>query len=62
MSKIDGRLNLTLKKKWFDMIDQGKKTEEYREYKPYWIGRLCFRHRGLMSGTGSKQQNAENFQ
>ncbi len=33
-------LHLTLKKKWFDMIASGEKTEEYREIKPYWIKRL----------------------
>lgn len=33
-------LNLTLKKKWFDMIASGEKKEEYREIKPYWIKRL----------------------
>jgi hypothetical protein len=33
-------LHLTLKKKWFDMIDAGIKTEEYRELKDYWITRL----------------------
>lgn len=33
-------LNLTLKKQWFDMIRSGKKTEEYREVKEYWIKRL----------------------
>ena len=33
-------LNLTLKKKWFDLIASGKKTEEYREIKPYWTIRL----------------------
>lgn len=33
-------LHLTLKKKWFDLIKSGEKTEEYREYKPYWIKRL----------------------
>lgn len=45
-------LHLTLKKKWFDMILSGKKTEEYREIKPYWTKRLlgksydnvCFRN------------------
>ena len=30
-------LKLTLKKKWFDMILSGEKTEEYREMKPYWL-------------------------
>lgn len=33
-------LHLTLKKKWFDMIASGEKTEEYREIKPYWWKRL----------------------
>lgn len=33
-------LHLTLKKQWFDMILSGDKKEEYREIKPYWIGRL----------------------
>lgn len=33
-------LHMTLKKKWFDMIFFGEKTEEYREIKPYWIKRL----------------------
>lgn len=33
-------LKLTLKKKWFDMILSGEKTEEYREIKPYWESRL----------------------
>ena len=33
-------LHLTLKKKWFDMIISGQKTEEYREIKPYWTRRI----------------------
>ena len=33
-------LDLVLKKKWFDMIASGEKTEEYREIKPYWESRL----------------------
>lgn len=37
MKKI---LNLVIKKKWFDMIVSGKKPEEYREIKPYWLIRL----------------------
>lgn len=31
---------LTLKRKWFDMILNGIKTEEYRDDKPYWQVRL----------------------
>lgn len=33
-------LHLPLKKEWYDMIESGVKTEEYREVKPYWINRL----------------------
>lgn len=33
-------LHLTLKKQWFDMIAEGRKTEEYREIKTYWSDRL----------------------
>ena len=33
-------LYLTLKKKWYDMILSGEKTEEYREIKKYWTVRL----------------------
>lgn len=33
-------LHLVLKSKWYDMIESGKKKEEYREIKPYWEKRL----------------------
>lgn len=33
-------LYLPLKKEWYEMIESGVKTEEYREIKPYWIDRL----------------------
>lgn len=33
-------LQLTLKKKWFDMTKSGIKTEDYREINEYWIRRL----------------------
>ena len=33
-------LVLPIKKKWFDMIASGEKTEEYREIKPYYDKRL----------------------
>ena len=33
-------LYLPLKKQWYEMIESGVKTEEYREIKPYWINRL----------------------
>jgi len=45
-------LHLTLKRRWYDMIESGVKREEYREIKPYWNVRLgrrkyyavCFRN------------------
>ena len=33
-------LDLPLKAKWYDMIESGEKTEEYREIKPYWETRF----------------------
>lgn len=34
-------LHLTLTKRWFEMIRNGTKTEEYREVKEHWIARLA---------------------
>lgn len=33
-------LHLPLKAQWYEMIESGTKTEEYREIKPYWLKRL----------------------
>lgn len=33
-------LHLPLKAKWYNMIESGEKTEEYREIKDYWLKRL----------------------
>ena len=33
-------LHLSLKKEWYEMIESGVKTEEYREIKPYWESRI----------------------
>jgi hypothetical protein len=33
-------LQLSLKKKWFNLTKSGEKTEDYREIKLYWIKRL----------------------
>lgn len=41
-------LDLPLKKEWYDMIESGIKTEEYREIKPYWVKRLTMYHNGLL--------------
>ena len=53
-------LYLTLKKKWFDLIADGEKTEEYREIKPYWINRFVdtWEHvgpkKGLLPNAGNQ--------
>lgn len=36
-------LDLSLKWEWYDMIDRGEKTEEYREIKDYYLKRLVYR-------------------
>lgn len=38
-------LDLVLKHKWYDLIANGDKKEEYRELKPYWCKRImkCIR-------------------
>lgn len=36
-------LDLSLKRKWYDMIERGEKTEEYREIKDYYLKRLVYR-------------------
>lgn len=33
-------LHLVLIGKWYDMIESGEKTEEYRETKHYWVKRI----------------------
>lgn len=38
---MDNILHLPLKAEWYNLIESGIKTEEYREIKPYWIKRLC---------------------
>ena len=38
--KINKTLCLPLKKEWYEMIESGVKTEEYREIKPYWNKRF----------------------
>ncbi len=35
-------LHLSLRYQWYDMIERGEKTEEYREIKDYWLHRLVF--------------------
>ena len=41
-------LQLSLKKKWFDMTKSGEKTEDYREINSYWFKRLVWNHRDIL--------------
>ena len=58
-------LSLVLKRKWFDMIASGEKTEEYREIKPYWVSRLggCFKwcSQNLLGFPFNRCVNCENI-
>lgn len=37
-------LHLVLKHKWYDLIESGQKTVEYRDMTPYWINRIIKKH------------------
>ena len=50
-------LRLPITKKWFEMIESGEKTEEYREIKPYW--RVRFHKAGLCFENGMPKAPAE---
>ena len=39
-------LDLSLKHEWYNMIEQGEKREEYRDFRPYYANRLLF-HKNL---------------
>lgn len=43
-------LDLVLKRKWYEMIQNGEKTEEYRKISDYWVRRLCGVVRNLETG------------
>ena len=49
-------LDLPLKAKWYEMIESGVKTEEYREIKPYWSKRLLGLDAPLFSHRYGYQQ------
>ena len=55
MSERITELVLPIKRKWFDMIIAGDKTEEYREIKPYWTKR--FKTIGLLDDGGNPTHN-----
>ena len=54
-------LNLTLKKKWFDMILSGTKKEEYREIKPYWSKRFEGKSYDVIVFRNGYQKDSPSF-
>jgi len=54
-------LHLTINKKWFDMILSGKKTEEYREIKPYYNLRLIGKEYDTVVFRNGYASNAPQF-
>jgi len=55
-------LHLTLKKKWFDLIKSGEKTEEYREIKDYWTTRLKGKEFDIVRFRNGYQKNAPQME
>lgn len=51
-------LHLNVKKKYFDQIKAGTKTEEYREYKKYWQKRLFDKEFDYIIFKNGYQKNA----
>lgn len=42
--KINNMLKLPLKTKWYQLIEDGIKTEEYRDINAYYCARLCAKY------------------
>ena len=54
-------LDLVLKGKWFDMIKEGIKREEYREIKPYWTKRLFSKNFNIVKFRRGYTKNSLTF-
>jgi len=54
-------LHLNLKRKWFDMISFGEKTEEYLELKPYWDARLKGKSFDVITFSNGYSKNAPSI-
>ena len=55
-------LHLPLRKLWYEMIENGIKTEEYREIKPYWTRRFIGMNQPLFSFRyGYQQANVKGY-
>jgi hypothetical protein len=49
--KNNMKLQLSLKRKWFEMTQSGIKIEDYREINEYWFKRLVFQHEKVFRYT-----------
>ena len=58
---MSNTLYLPLKAKWYEMIENGVKTEEYREIKAYWVQRLCVWSDGRKIGKSDAEFLASNI-
>lgn len=54
-------LCLPLKKEWYEMIESGVKTEEYREIKPYWVKRFFVYADGRRLNNSDAEYLAHNI-
>ena len=61
MRKYSKTLHLSLKKEWYNMIESGIKTEEYREIKPFWCKRLIHDYDESMEEFGAIIFDEKNF-
>lgn len=52
MKKNNTTLYLSLKKEWYNMIESGIKTEEYREIKDFWCKRLIYDYDEIIEEYG----------
>ncbi len=52
---------MPLKKEWYEMIESGVKTEEYREIKPYWIKRFFVYTDGRRINNSDAEYLARNI-
>ena len=58
---INKTLHLPLKAQWYNMIESGIKSEEYREIKAYWVQRLCIWPDGRNIGKSDAEFLASNI-
>ena len=61
MKNNNKTLHLSLKKEWYNMIEYGIKTEEYREIKPFWCKRLIHDYDESMEEFGAIIFDDKNF-